>query len=229
MQIENILRKHKNSIHPVFKPELNNENTLIMDFSNSNTELRNIDVDNTALINEYIFNIIKSSNCLYGYGGYLEDRDVYKRSPLFADGDQHRTIHLGVDVWTPADTPFYFPLDGKIHSFNNNETYGDYGPTIITEHVLDDTKFYLLFGHLSMVSIKNLKPGQPIKGGEQGGKVGKPEENGNWPPHLHFQVISNLMDKKGDFPGTASPGNFDEFKAICHDPDVFFNLNCARS
>ena len=120
MQIENILKKHKKNIHPIFKPELTRENTLIMDFSTSNPKLRSFDIEDVSKMTEYIFKEIETGNYLYGYGGYLENRDVYKRSPLFADGDEHRTIHLGVDIWVPADTDFYFPLDGQIHSFNNN-------------------------------------------------------------------------------------------------------------
>ena len=203
-------------------PELTHENTLIMDFSNSDSQLKSIDIGDAGLMTEYIFNLIGSGNYLYGYGGYLEDRNVYKRSPLFAEGNEHRTIHLGVDIWAPVNYPFYFPLDGKIHSFKNNYTYGDYGPTIITEHILDGIKFYILYGHLSLDSIKNFRPGQPIKAGDKAGNIGNPNENGDWPPHLHFQVISDMLGYEGDFPGTASPGKFDKFKAICHDPDVFF-------
>ncbi len=222
MELKELLRKHQNIFHSIFEPELNENNTAIMDFSGANTRLKSIDIENTSSLDKYISNLIVSGNYLYGYGGYLEDRDIYKRSPLFAEGEEHRTIHLGVDIWTPTGYPFYFPLNGKVHSFKNNNNYGDYGPTIIIEHLLEGMKFYTLYGHLSEDSIKNLSVGQEVKAGEKGGNIGKASENGNWPPHLHFQVIGDIMGYAGDFPGATTQKNLEKYKLICPDPGDFF-------
>ena len=37
-------------------------------------------------------------------------------------------------------------------------------------------------------------------------RIGTTAENGGWPPHLHFQLITDLLDRHGDFPGVADPG-----------------------
>jgi murein DD-endopeptidase MepM/ murein hydrolase activator NlpD len=46
-----------------------------------------------------------------------------------------------------------------VHSFNYNTGLGDYGPTIILEHKIEDHKFYTLYGHLSLESIDGIEIG----------------------------------------------------------------------
>lgn len=68
------------------------------------------------------------------YGGYGEDRSIYTQ-PLFApEGEEPRSIHLGIDVFAPAGADVYTPLSGRVHSSRINDNPGDYGPTIILEH-----------------------------------------------------------------------------------------------
>src|SRR5690349_21808466 len=63
------------------------------------------------------------------FGGYGEDRSLYTQ-PLFApDGEEPRTVHLGVDIFAPADTDVITPLNARVHSSRINENAGDYGPT----------------------------------------------------------------------------------------------------
>ena len=81
-------------------------------------------------------------------------------------------------------------------AFNNN--YGDYGVTIILQHQLKTINFYTLYGHLSIKDIAHLRTGQFISRGENFAHFGPPEENGNWPAHLHFQLITDLGNYEGD-------------------------------
>jgi hypothetical protein len=74
---------------------------------------------------------------------------------------------------------------------------------------------------MTMNSIKNLKEGQLIKAGEPFTKIGYKEENGGWPPHVHFQVITNLLGWKGDYPGVATEREAAYYMSICPDP-IFF-------
>ncbi len=225
MEIPKLLSKHKEEFSPIFKPALNKENTLFMDFSSDNNEMKKIDFTDEKAMSEFVFNKMIASDKLYGYGGYLEDRELYKRSPVFyISAKESRSIHLGIDIWTQAEKPVYCPLDGKVHSFKNNIRYGDYGPTIILEHQLEKEVFYTLYGHLSKESLNGLYPGKSIEKGEILAYVGDSTINGNWPPHLHFQIITDMKEYDGDYPGVCSRADIDLYKELCPDPISFFSF-----
>ncbi|TVQ83395.1 MAG: peptidase M23 [Bacteroidetes bacterium] len=225
MTLENLLKKHRKSFHPLFEPDLTRENTSMIDFSIDNPEMKKLDFSNVENLNSYVFENIQHSNKTYGYGGYLEDREIYRRSPLFSvAGDEVRSIHLGIDVWAQAGQKIYCPLDGQVHSFANNDNYGDYGPTIILQHQLEGTGFYTLFGHLDSDSLYNLFEGKKVKKGEVLCRIGNFPVNGDWPPHLHFQIIADMGEMKGDYPGVCSIKEKEKYVTICPNPIVFFNL-----
>jgi murein DD-endopeptidase MepM/ murein hydrolase activator NlpD len=117
------------------------------------------------------------------------------------------------------------PLDGFVHSFAFRESYGDYGAVIILTHQLEGHSFYTLYGHLSLASIKNLNEGERIKKGEVFAEFGIPQENGNWPPHLHFQVIKDLEGMKGDYPGVCRYSEKKGYLLNCPDPDLILSMN----
>ena len=126
-------------------------------------------------------------------GYYCENRNVYQGEAFNPAADSARTFHLGVDVGMPAGTPIYAPLDGVIEIFNNNSTHLDYGPVVILRHKTDKgVPFWTLYGHLSLDSMPDWRIGKEIKAGELIGRMGKEEENVGWPPHTHFQLLTDL-------------------------------------
>lgn len=155
-------------------------------------------------------------------GRYDEVRPFYTTDAYAVegnDGPEWRTVHIGLDVFLPPGTPVIAPLDGIIHSFKDNANDRDYGPTIILEHKVSETlTFWTLYGHLSRKSLEGLAVGQLIKAGEAFCEIGPMPENGNWSPHLHFQVMLDLMGWEGDFPGVAFPRWREVWKSICPDP-----------
>ena len=223
--LSKLLSRHKKDFSPLFIPDLNPGNTFMMDFSIHNPEMKLLDFQNVNELNSYVFDKIKLAGKQYGYGGYMEDREVYRRSPLFTlSPEEARSIHLGIDVWTEAGKPVNAPLNSLVHSFTNNDNYGDYGPTIILEHELEGISFYTLYGHLDLASIENLYEGKPFEMGQPFCRVGNFPVNGDWPPHLHFQIISEMKDYKGDFPGVCSKSDKEKYQKICPDPLVFFSF-----
>ena len=58
--------------------------------------------------------------------------------------------------------------------------------------ILKEISFHTLYGHLSLNSIKNFQEGENVRKGDVIGEFGIPMENGQWPPHLHFQVIIDM-------------------------------------
>jgi len=158
------------------------------------------------------------------YGGYGEDRSTYTQ-PLFApEGEEPRTVHLGIDIFAPAGADVFTPLSGRVHSSRINDNPGDYGPTIILEHDIPGGKFHTLYGHLARASLQGLKPGSAFMAGEPFAQLGTRRENGCWPPHLHFQVILDIGDKRGDYPGVAKRSERDHWLARCPDPRPLLGL-----
>lgn len=162
-------------------------------------------------------------------GGYAEDRSIYTQKLFAPEGEEPRTLHLGLDIFAPADTPVFAPLMARVHSVADNANPGDYGPTLILEHVpATGLVFFTLYGHLSKASTRALKRGQAFMPGEPIAALGKRHENGGWPPHLHFQVIleigANGKQWKGDFPGVCRISERDHWLARCPDPRPLLGL-----
>ncbi|MEO6446181.1 MAG: aminotransferase class III-fold pyridoxal phosphate-dependent enzyme, partial [Gemmatimonadaceae bacterium] len=51
--------------------------------------------------------------------------------------------------------------------------------------------------------------------------------NGGWPPHLHFQVICDLLGREGDFPGVARARERAVWLSLCPDPALMVKLPAA--
>ncbi|SFZ93003.1 Peptidase family M23 [Flaviramulus basaltis] len=202
-----------------------NNKYVPLDLSESNKLLNAIDVSSSEKLGAYVNNHIKTNGAQVAFGGYLEVRNIYKRSNHFnKQAQEERNIHLGIDLWCTAETPIYAPLDATVHSFRNNTNYGDYGPTIILKHHISGIEFYTLYGHLSLASIQHLEVGQTFKQGNKIATLGKASVNGDYPPHLHFQVIKDIQDYQGDYPGVCSKTDFEFYKSNCPNPNLLLKL-----
>lgn len=203
---------------------------LVLDFSASNPDLLTLDLTDTAAFTNYVFDKLKAAGAKVGVGGYNEHRIIYRRSKHFhtteeTPYDGPREIHLGIDFWAEAGTPVFTPLDGIIHSFQDNARFGDYGPTIILEHRNADRPRYSLYGHLTRQSLEGLYMGKEIKAGEKLGEIGSYPENGDWPPHLHVQLMTDMLGLHGDFPGVCSLTDRAKFLAICPNPNQLLGIS----
>ena len=225
-QFDTWLSKNKNQLSPMLEIDFSETPFLKLDLQVDSLALgNNHDFEDIEKFGETIDRMLKEAGVIYGLGGYGETRPFYSTDAyrvMGNDGPHWRTVHLGVDVWAPAETAVYAPLDGIVFSMKNNIGERDYGPTIILEHKVDDDfTFYTLYGHLSWSATKNLRAGDPIKKGALLTRIGPPPENGNWPPHLHFQILLDPLDGNGDFPGVAFPTEQELWKNICPDPNIF--------
>ncbi|MGB5553639.1 MAG: aminotransferase class III-fold pyridoxal phosphate-dependent enzyme [Flavobacteriaceae bacterium] len=158
-------------------------------------------------------------------GGYLEPRPIYTSSEydkIGNSGRESRTIHLGVDFWLPANTPVHALFDGEVVIAINDEGNKEYGGLIVLRHQLKEISFYTLYGHLTVASATSKQLGQSIKKGERLGVLGNYPENGNWAPHLHFQVMHSLLGDFKDFPGVAYNHQIEVWKGLCPDPNLLF-------
>ncbi len=219
-----ILQSNQNDFKPVTSFDFKSEPYHVFDFTSNNKELNQLDLNDEEAFTGYVFGELARKQVKVGVGGYGEHRTFYSRSAVFT-GEESRSIHLGIDIWAAAGTPVLAPLQGKVHSFANNDEHGDYGPTIILEHELEGCIFYTLYGHLSMPSIEGLKNGKIIAAGQQFAWFGAYHENVHWPPHLHFQLIADIGDYKGDFPGVAKPTEKESWLIRCPDPNIILQID----
>ena len=212
--------------HPVLNPEIGVSEYVHIDLSTRNRAFKEVHTWSAKDFEFYIVEYIKSYNAKVAYGGYLEHRDIYKRSAYFhqATPENDRNIHIGLDLWTEAGEPIYAPLDAEIHSFKNNTNYGDYGPTIVLKHNVEGVKFFTLYGHLSLQTLEDKNYGGKIKAGQQIGTLGSMQVNGEYPPHLHFQVLKDIQDYKGDYPGVVNRSELEFYKTNCPDPNLLLKL-----
>lgn len=214
--------------HPVVPFSPGKVRLLTMDLTAANTALTDELLNDTASFSKYITSTLRDAGARYGIGGYAEHRTVYRFSRVFdAAGmeDEPRRLHLGTDIWGKPQTAVMAPLDGIVHSFAFNNQPGDYGATILLTHQLPGISFYTLYGHLSLNSLKNMQEGTRIEAGEVFAEFGIPAENGGWPPHLHFQVILDMGDRKGDYPGVCKYSEKESWLANSPDPDLILRLN----
>jgi murein DD-endopeptidase MepM/ murein hydrolase activator NlpD len=174
---------------------------------------------------QHIESYLQQHKAAVAYGGYNEERNLYKRSDIFNDsGSEERNIHIGLDLWTNAGTPVLAGLDGQVHSFDYNAGIGNYGPTIILEHKVYGQSFFTLYGHLSVDSIENIGIGDTYLQGQELAALGDATVNGDYAPHLHFQIILDIGDHIGDYPGVCSKSDLDYYLKNCPDPNLLLKL-----
>ena len=164
-------------------------------------------------------------------GGYLEPRMLYTTPDYEKMGNfgrETRTIHLGVDCWLPSGTSVHALFDGEVITAVDDKGPKEYGGLIILKHQTEEFDFFTLYGHLSVESVLNKKTGDKIKQGDRIGKLGIYQENGNWVPHLHFQLMLSMLNYQNDYPGVAYFNQIDVWKSICPDPNLIFKLKELR-
>lgn len=159
-----------------------------------------------------------------GVGRYREPRLVYA-SEQFASEGERRTIHLGVDLFANAGAEVVAPFGGIVVVLHEIKKELDYGTLLILQHETGDGDcFYTLYGHLDWESTKHLSLGAAVKRGEVMARLGSPEVNGGWSPHLHFQVLLEQLDFVNDFPGVAKPSEVGVWSRLCPNPNLMLGL-----
>ena len=192
----------------------------------------NPEASGTNALTEASFAEMKRAGVSVGVGRYNEARLLYS-SPLFGTSeiptDERRTIHLGIDLFVEPGTKLHAPLEGVVHILANNMAALDYGPLVILKHATGDgDEIFTLYGHLAKETLRNLKVGQFISKGQIFATVGTAEENGGWPPHIHFQLILDLLGLEKDFPGVAKASERPLWTSLSPDPNLILGIPAER-
>ncbi|HEX6944151.1 MAG TPA: aminotransferase class III-fold pyridoxal phosphate-dependent enzyme [Gemmatimonadaceae bacterium] len=227
------LAANRHHFAPLLGSVLTSDEVHVHDFSVTSLTIGSIDEwRDQHRFSELVDRELAASGARAGVGRYDEVRAIYT-TDLFRvegnDGPEWRTVHIGIDVGAPPGTAIHAPLDGTIHSLRDNNAPGDYGPTIVLEHPAsnDHPTFWTLYGHLRRESLKGLSVGQRLRAGDQFARLGDVSENGGWWPHVHVQVICDLLGRSGDFQGVARPNERSVMLGVSPDPSPLLGLGDA--
>lgn len=224
--LEKILQKNRHMFGPVLPSNLQHGKAYIFDLSLNSPDFAGIDFSNIHALMKQSQNLLNQQQAVIGIGRYAENREIYLTKDHFQNVDKtFRSVHLGIDLSVPAGTPISAPFAAKIHSIDNHCAAGDYGPTVILQHEIDNLTFYTLFGHLSEDSLQNKKMQQELRQGEIFAWVGNEKINGGWPPHLHFQIIDTLKPNEKEFIGVVDLQRLEEYLVRCPDPNLILNID----
>jgi len=232
-RLEEWLLAQSRSIDSVLNLDLRREPCHLLDLSVSSTILgadpQNAEVEK---LTETIDQQMKAHQAAVGVGRYDEARLLYT-SALFGGSsnptDARRTVHIGIDLFVPAGSNVRAPLDGIVHAVADNRGALDFGPVVIIKHSSGDAgEFFTLYGHLSRESLRTLYAGRHVAKGETFAKIGAAQENGGWPPHLHFQIIADLLELDQNFPGVAPDSERSVWKSLCPDPNLLLGIPAQR-
>jgi 4-aminobutyrate aminotransferase-like enzyme/Ser/Thr protein kinase RdoA (MazF antagonist) len=167
----------------------------------------------------------EAENATFALGGYLEDRNVYEGEQFITDGTDTRSNHHGIDFFVAVDTPVLAMLPGRVLSVVDNDEPYDYGPTVIIEHDAGGIPFWVLYGHLSRRTMTTVTAGQEVVPGDVVAFVGDHTVNGGWAPHLHVQIMTDMLgNHTGNFEGAGEPSRVAVWSAICPDPNLLVRL-----
>jgi len=176
---------------------------------------------------ELLFRKIRTRGSEVGIGRYDEVRRWYTSDIFQAPGNEApewRTVHIGVDIFMEPGASVYAPFNARVHSVGHNTEELDYGPTVILEHSTDAVIFWTLYGHLDDSVLETVTPGGTIQKGQPFARIGDFPGNGNWAPHLHFQIITDTLGMEGDFPGVCPPSQRSLWKLLSPDPNLILRM-----
>jgi 4-aminobutyrate aminotransferase-like enzyme/Ser/Thr protein kinase RdoA (MazF antagonist) len=225
LAVQDWLQTQRDMFAPLLGVNLQTEPVLFFDLGPASPLIQgDPDPISEPEMTQRMFTQMQAAGTAVGIGRYNEPRLIYT-APMFATGDtlatERRTVHIGIDLFAAADSAVYAPLAGRVHACAINDSEQDYGGVIILKHSPPaGPLFYTLYGHLSHTSVTTLQVGQPVAKGEQFAELGKPAENGGWTPHLHFQIITDLLALNCDFPGVVPVSQRNVWTAFSPDPNL---------
>lgn len=228
------LRQHADRVASLTGFDLRVTPVVGLDLSAGSPLVASNPADNAAApFTQRLLATMREAGTEIGVGGYNEARLLYA-TDAFSSGtatDERRTVHIGIDVTMAAGSPIYAPLDGVVHGFEDAQTRLDYGPVIVLRHEIaaaasgtEPLSFYTLYGHLDRGSLAGLTIGQRLEAGERFAAIGAPPDNGDWWPHVHFQIITDMLDVPCNVNGVAPASQRRTWLSLSPDPNLLLRI-----
>ena len=186
----------------------------------------------TGPLTKRLFGEMERVGVRVGVGRYDEARGIYVARQFGSGGratDERRTVHLGIDLFVEPGTPVHAPLPGVVHLLARKAAPQDYGPLVVLRHEADGVPpFFTLYGHLTEDTLPGLAVGRRVEAGQVLARVGAPPSNGDWPPHLHLQLILDLLERDADYPGVALASQRPVWTSLSPDPNLLLRIPAER-
>ena len=231
-RVVNWLYRHSDSCLPLFDPDISGKDLLVLDISVASPYLDPLLPSDVQEETALLFRQIRRGGYAAAVGLHDEYRLIYTSEDFRDFSGARRTLHLGLDVFMEPGTALHAPLDGSVFSTSCHPDPQDYGGTLILEHEARDEQgefvFHTLYGHLDPASIAGLGKGDRIPAGSPVALIGNSAENGNWIPHVHFQIMTDLLDETDTFMGVGSHRHRNVWLSLCPDPNLILNLPCLK-
>ena len=228
------LQANPDRIAPITGHDLSRAPVLGLDMSAGSTLVASNPADNAAApFARRVFAAMGDAGAAIGAGGYDEARLIYAADAFVGQGAaaERRTVHIGLDLTMAPGSPLYAPLDGVVHGFEDAAARLDYGPVIVLRHDIpgdEPLSFYTLYGHLDRRSLEGLYAGKAIEAGERFAAIGASPENGDWWPHVHVQIITDLLDVPCNFNGVAPASERGTWLSLSPDPNLLLRIPADR-
>ncbi len=217
--IERWLQRNGHRCGPVFRRELTSENLRVLDLTEPDEAVA------TGALKD-LSNDPDSAHVI-AVGRYGEERSMYRTTAFeTADPAERRTIHIGIDLFAPAGEDVLAPYDAVVVDVGVETVPLGFGGIVVLQHETDDgVPFFTLYGHLSPASLDALKIGQGVGRGDVIARLGRPDENGGWAPHLHFQVMSSLCGWSAtEIIGVVARSQWDVWASVFPNPNLVLGL-----
>ena len=230
-RVERWLERNAHDFAAVIRPDVAKPKVLALDLTASGPDAEawaRLDADGAEkLIDERA----AAAGADFAIGLYGEDRAVYKGDAFETTSPgARRTVHIGIDIFAPAQEPVHAPFAGTVAFIHDDAVDFGFGPTVLLEHRTDEGDvFWTLYGHLSRSSVQKLSVGQAIAKGEAFTAFGAAAENGNWSPHLHFQIVTDHLGLGGQMHGVGVRDHWQIWQAVSPDPSVVFGFSTPAS
>ena len=214
---------------PVVGADLANDKLLVFDASVASPLLGAPGAGDPAEAARMLFRAVEDQGCAAAVARYDEHRLIYTHKTFDDITGHRRTLHLGMDIFMPAGAPVHAPLGGKVYTAGNRDNPLDYGGLLIIEHRVKDRDgnalvFHTLYGHLQPASVARWKPGDEIAAGAEVARFGDVGENGGWPPHLHFEIITDMLGNRDTFVGVGTQRHRAVWLSLCPDPNLMLGI-----
>ncbi len=221
------LARGGHNLAPVVREDLSNAHVLDLSVGSTALGLPE-NYQDAARFQQWVERQLAEAGADCALGRYLEARPVYTSDDFRVEGNEGpawRTVHLGLDLFLPAGTRVHALRRGRVHWVGRHTGDRDWGGLVILEHPAGKNfSFFTLYGHLDPESVAGLRPGQAVRRGQRLGRLGARPDNGNWPPHLHFQVLLDDLGLGGAVPGVARPSQREVWAGLCPDPAPLLGL-----
>ena len=117
-----------------------------------------------------------------GLDGWAYPTDKDKTNNTSGFGMRGGSMHYGVDLAGPLNTPIYAARDGEVIAAGPASGFGNW---IIIRHDIDGKRVDTVYGHMATSGVL-VKRGDEVKAGDPIGLIGN--EGFSTGPHLHFEI-----------------------------------------